>query len=58
MLYGIFHNGLQRQRRYRKRGIRGIKINKEQILKLDLFHSEVGTGMFQFLRKWDRFLTC
>ena len=53
MLDGIFHDGLQGQRRHAEPGMRRIVLDKQAVLIQGLLHGEVGAGVFQLRRKWD-----
>ncbi len=51
ILDGVFHNGLQGQRRHAKPGVRRIVVNEKAILKLNLLHGKVCAGVLQFVGK-------
>ena len=54
----FFHDGLQRQRRYPKPGMRHIIMDKYTVLIQSLLYSEVGAGVFQLRREGDRLCAC
>lgn len=47
MLDGIFHDGLQGQRRQAKADKRRVVFHDEQVVKLCLFYGQVGVGVLQ-----------
>ena len=48
---GILHDGLQSQGRNAEMGDGRVERDEEAVLKLRLFHGEIGAGVFQFLRE-------
>jgi len=55
---GIFHDGLEGQRRHTKQDVRRVIIDNQAVLVLGLLHGEVGAGVVQFRRKRDRRSAC
>ena len=51
MLDGVFHDGLQGQRRQAEMGKRRIVIHNKHLVKLRLFYGKIGAGVLQFCGK-------
>ena len=51
VLDGVFHKGLQRQRRHAKPRVRRIEFRKQIVLMLRLFHREIRLRMLQLVGK-------
>ena len=51
MLDGVFHDGLQSQRRHLEMNKRRIVIHNKHLVKLRLFYCQVGAGVLQFSGK-------
>ena len=58
VLDGVFHNGLQGQRRQAEEGVRRVVFDKEAFAVLRLLHGEIGAGVFQLRGKGNRFCAC
>ena len=58
VLDGVFHDGLQRQRRHAEHGMRRVVLDEKAVLILGLFHRKVGAHVLELGGEGDGLGAC